>query len=360
MTQHITLCGGGYAGTLALGRLRMALPDARLTLIDPRSHFEDRIRLHEHAAGAPLNRLAYSGLCATWGAEHLQERVLGIEGRTLTLERGTLTPDAVILALGSRVQEPPGPCHTVDDGASAGALAEALASCAPQARVTVIGAGPTALETVTTLAVAHPDLRFTLWRATPTWNRSDRANAVLDRRLEALGIEVHDGGHVTRLERACALGPHGTVPHDLAVWCGGFTPASLPGLGPLHADGRLRVDEALQVSPGVFAAGDLACPPQLHRLGCATAMPTGAHAATNVVHHLRGEPLEPFRFRDLAVCIALGGHHGLLETLAPDPTPTRACGGWLGGLSKRAILAGVAGFPWLERITGRPLYGWAG
>ena len=32
-TQHITICGGGYAGTMALGRLRMLLHHADAVLV---------------------------------------------------------------------------------------------------------------------------------------------------------------------------------------------------------------------------------------------------------------------------------------------------------------------------------------
>ena len=358
-TQHITICGGGYAGTMALGRLRMLLPDARLTLIDPRSHFEHRIQMHEVAAGTTLSKIHYDELCATWGAEHVQQRVLALEGRTLTLEHGTLEPDAVLLTLGSRVQAPPGPCHTVDDEASASALAAALAVLPAGAAVTVIGAGLTGLEVVTALALAHPALRFTLWRAGKGWERCDSANGVLDRRLRGLGIEVFDGGRVTTIDDDRCTGPRGSLVHQLAIWCGGFEPNALHGLGSRHPDGRLRVDDALQLAPGVFAAGDLACPPALHRLGCVTALPTGAHAATNVAHWLRGEPLEPFRFRDVFTCVALGGRHGLVEQLARDGTAVRAVGGLVGGATKRTILGWVAGILRLERATGLPLYGWA-
>ena len=61
--------------------------------------------------------------------------------------------------------------------------------------------------------------------------------------------------------------------------------------------------------PGIFVAGDICALEQDGRLlpGVAqVAMQGGAHAARNVVRSMRGQPLEPFRYRDYGNMATIG------------------------------------------------------
>lgn len=357
--SRITVVGAGYAGLMALQRLRMQVPDAELFLVEPRAAFEERIRLHEVAAGVPAQTRDLAALCARLGATHVQRRLAGLHGRTVALDDGTAhEADAVVLAMGSRTRPSPGPAHRVDDVRSARALFEALAQ-RPDARVTVIGAGATAIEVVMALAHRFPDARLAIWRATPGWGLPAAADAAIDARMQARGVEVIDGGPVIALDADGAGSATHHREHDVAVWCAGFAPCDVPLPGRRTADGRLAVDAFLQLSEGVFAAGDLAVPPVPHRLGCVTALPMGAHAAGNAARWLRGEPLVPFAFRDVVACIALDPGYGLVQALAPDGTPEGAClSGRAGGAVKGLILGYVRSVLALERTLNLPLYRW--
>ena len=48
---HIVVIGGGYAGALAANRLRKN-PDVDITVVNPRSAFVERIRLHQLVVGS--------------------------------------------------------------------------------------------------------------------------------------------------------------------------------------------------------------------------------------------------------------------------------------------------------------------
>lgn len=347
---HIVVVGGGYAGTMALGRLRMQLPDARLTLVDPREASQARIHLHRAAVGQKAPHVAFADICGRWQVEHVRQRLVRVDGGTLVLESGSLTPDAVILALGSRTRPAPGPAHRLDDQASARALHVAMF---PGARVTIVGSGTTALETATALAVRYPRASITLWGDLDGWQTS--AKEQVRARLAELGIHVLTGGRVVGIDAQRCWSPEQALPHDLCVWCGGFEPVQVEGLGPFAPDGRLVVDPCLQWRSGWFVAGDQGCPPTLHRMGCVTALPMGAHAAANVVRFVQGEELEPFRFRDLVTCTDLGGGHGVVELLGSE----RVFGGRTGGMLKAGILGYVRTVLAAERSVGRPLYSWA-
>jgi NADH dehydrogenase FAD-containing subunit len=338
----------------------MQFPEAHISLVEPRSHFVDRIRLHEVAAGGAARTLELAPLCEKLGVEHVPRRMLALHGTRVALDDGsTCAADAVILAMGSRTRPPPGPAHVVDDPSSAQALYEALADH-PTARVTVIGAGATALEVTLALAHRFPQARLAIWRAEPGWGYPERASRTIEARLTARRVTLVDGGKVTELTPHRARSTRHERDHDLAVWCAGFLPCPVELPGRRMPDGRLAVDSTLQLAPGVFGAGDLVVPPNPHRLGCVTALPMGAHAATNVAHWLRGEPLEPFLFRDVAACIALDPGFGLAQPLGPDGSPREgSLGGRAGGLVKAVILASVSGVLSLERTLGLPVYRWA-
>ncbi|MEZ4316758.1 MAG: FAD-dependent oxidoreductase [Myxococcota bacterium] len=358
MEPTLTVVGAGYAGLMALGRLRMHCPDAHIRVVEPRTRFVERIHLHEVAAGVPPRELALAELFESLSVEHVPRRVARVRGTTVTLDDGSeLASDGLILALGSRTRPPPGPAHVLDDVETARALFEAL-KAAPEARVTIVGSGTTALEVATELAVRFPDARLRLWRAEPTWPWSERAGRSVDARLASLGIAVIDGGRVLGLDAGAAWSASHREEHDLAVWCAGFEPAPVDLPGVRTRDGRLAVDPFLALSEGVFAAGDLCVPPQEHRAGCVTALPTGAHAAANLAAWVEGRPLEPFAFRDLIACVALGGNHGLLQPLAADGPMTQVLGGLPGGAVKRGILQYVRAILALERALGRPVYRW--
>ncbi|MEV7024743.1 hypothetical protein AB0O00_21675, partial [Kitasatospora sp. NPDC093558] len=59
------------------------------------------------------------------------------------------------------------------------------------------------------------------------------------------------------------------------------------------------------------------------RMACATAMPTGAHAAEVIDALSRGRKPEPFRFRYLAQSISLGRDDAVIQPVRPDDSPHR-------------------------------------
>lgn len=352
--SHVTVIGAGYAGLIALGRLRQQLPDATLTLVEPRDAFEPRIELHRVAAGAAARVVPLGPLCTRLHVEHRRTRLERVDGRTLILSDGSLTPDATLLAVGSRTRTPPGPATRLDSVADAQQLAATLAD-RPTARVTVIGGGTTGLEVATSLKTARPTLRVTLWRRS-TPGMSEAALTAIEARLRQLHIPIVEGP-VLGIDATHAWGDALDHPHDLAVWCAGFTPVQIEGTGPYAPDGRLAVDAFLRVREGLYAAGDSAVPPTPHRLGCVSAMPMGAHAAGNIARQIRGEPLEVFGFRDWLTCVDLAAGHGLVQSLDADGHPgTTVVGGRMGGLMKRGIFGWVRGMLALERTLGLPVY----
>jgi NADH dehydrogenase len=79
----------------------------------------------------------------------------------------------------------------------------------------------------------------------------------------------------------------------------------------LDRAGRVLAEPTLQVpgQPGVFVAGDICALQQDGQWlpGVAqVAKQGGAHAARNVLRAIKGEPLQPFRYRDLGNMATIG------------------------------------------------------
>jgi NADH dehydrogenase len=123
---------------------------------------------------------------------------------------------------------------------------------------------------------------------------------------------------------------------DLTVWTGGVAaPDSVSAWGlPQGKAGRLLVgpDLRIQGTDRIFAAGDIALDqgnpsPQLAQ----PALQEGRHAAAQVLHLLRGEPTEPFRYHDKGTMATIGRRSAVVQLAhGARITGTLAWFAWLG------------------------------
>ncbi len=104
-----------------------------------------------------------------------------------------------------------------------------------------------------------------------------------------------------------------TIPTRTVVWAAGARATPLAdGLGMEQDElRRIRVAETLRIASQecVFVIGDAASPPTSGRavpMMAPVAIQQGRLAARNVVHLLRGEPLEHFRYRDPGSLATIG------------------------------------------------------
>ena len=340
-SRRIVLLGGGYAGLTAAERLSRLLPTQRLsiTLVDARPQFQERIRLHQVAAGqAPLAH-DYRSFLAQRDIAFIQARATALDptARTLALalpdgDMVTLAWDHLVLALGSDmdVDALPGVrehAQALDSLAAAQRIHAGLVQ-APRQRVLVVGGGLTGIETAAELAASHPQATVTLavhqpWHAERVPNGlSAKAVAYLDQYFERHGIALHSGARVARLEPGVAqLDDDRSVPFDLCIWTSGFRAGALAGRAGLQVDavGRVRVDAALRSisHPHIVAVGDAAAAASPGsgpcRIGCATALAMGTAGARTVKALLGGREPAALRFNYLFRNISLGRDDGIIQ-----------------------------------------------
>lgn len=371
-TARVVVLGGGYAGALAANRLAGRLGRrARITVIEERDELVHRVRLHEVLAGGPGKAYPLAELLHR-EVHHVQARATRIDAASgcVELEGGSREPfDHLVVAVGSRLA-----------GAIPGALShgggitspeaalrahERLVSLGERERVVVIGGGLTGVEVATEIAERHARLCVVLLARRILPGLSDRARAYAERVIAELGIERHEGEAVEIDAGGVVLRGGARLDAGLVVWAGGFAPQGPAVASELARDasGRLLVDASLQAvgHERIWVCGDAAAPPPglgFARMGCALAMPMGAHAADNVARAVRGEAPAAFRFGYAGQCISLGRKRGLVQLVSPEDRPRdRFVSGRMGALVKELISTLVIGALRVERLCAGA-YGW--
>jgi NADH dehydrogenase len=208
----------------------------------------------------------------------------------------------------------------------------------------VVGGGPTGVELAGALgeiandtlrndfrSIHAPDARILLVEALdrilPTYPPRLSASAV--RQLERLGATVRTNTRVVRIEEGHAhvetpTGPE-RIPTRTILWAAGVQASSFgrhvaEALG-VETDkaGRIEVGEELTVAghPEVFVVGDLAVAKQRNGKpvpGVApAAIQEGSYVAKAIRRRVRGEPAEPFRYRDRGDVATIGRLSGVAD-----------------------------------------------
>jgi NADH dehydrogenase FAD-containing subunit len=326
MSTEVLVIGGGYAGVMAANRLTRR-DDVTVTLINPRPTFVERIRLHQLVGGSHDAVVAYENVLAE-GVRLVVDAVTRIDaaGRSVTLASGgTLGYDYLVYAVGSGSADPgvPGaaefahPIATLEDAQRLRPLVEAASATAP---VTIVGAGPTGIETAAELAEQGSAVTLVCGGVLGPYLHPKGRRSVAGR-LAGLGVTVLEGPgtKVTAVTRdAVRLADGRELASRVTVWTAGFGVPDLAARSGLSTDalGRLRTDETLTSvdDERIVAAGDSAAPSDLPlRMSCQAAIPLGARAADTVLDRIAGERPAPLNQTFAGQCISLGRGAGIFQ-----------------------------------------------
>ena len=331
----VVVIGGGYAGTIAANRLQLH-PDVAVSLVNPRPHFVERIRLHQLVADSGSATVDYT--------EMLNPKVhlvvdtvaeIDADNRTVRLASGGgLRYDYLIYAVGSTGATPNVPgafefAWQISDFEHARRLRDRVTNLHPSAPVCVVGGGLTGIETAAELAEQRPEGAVTLICG-PTLGPSLSApgRRSVARQLARLGVRVLRAT-VTEVRTDAVVLSDGTeLPSAVTIWTAGFGVPDLAARSGLSTDmlGRLLTDETLTSvdDERVVAAGDAAAPSgQPLRMSCQAAGPLGAQAADTVLSRIAGEQPAVLSQAFVGQCISVGRHAGTVQISYTDDTPTR-------------------------------------
>jgi NADH:ubiquinone reductase (H+-translocating) len=337
----VVVVGGGYAGVMAANRLTQR-DDVTVTLINPRPTFVERIRLHQLVGGSHDAVVDYREVLAE-RVRLVVDTVTRIDAaeRSVTLATGgTVGYDYLIYAVGSGSADPrvPGAAEFAYPIASleeAQRLRPVVDAAPATAAVTVVGAGPTGIETAAELAEEGRSVTLVCGEVLGPYLHP-RGRRSVAKRLAKLGVTVLDGpgATVTAVTRdAVQLSGGRELPSTVTIWTAGFGVPDLAGRSGLSTDalGRLLTDETLTSvdDARIVAAGDSAAPSGLpFRMSCQAAGPLGAHAADTVLSRIAGEQPAPIELGFAGQCISLGRRAGIFQFAHRNDTAMRL---YLGG-----------------------------
>ncbi|MFR9801817.1 NAD(P)/FAD-dependent oxidoreductase [Pseudonocardia sp. RS010] len=381
--HRVVIVGGGFGGLFAARALHGST--AAITLVDRAQHHLFQPLLYQVATGilsegqiaAPLRDV----LKRHRDVECVLAEVVDLDpaDRTVTAERPngerlTLAYDDLIVAAGVRqsyfghdefARYALG-MKTIADALAirrrvfgAFELAETATDPDEQRRwltFAVVGAGPTGVELagqIRELAtrtlhrefhrIRPEDARVLLFDAgkAPLASFGPALSAKAAAGLRALGVELHLGSIVTGVDARGLDVRDGTgtthrYPAGTALWAAGV---EAPPIATALADatgaardraGRIEVEPDLTVPghPEITVIGDLMS--RDHLPGVAeVAMQSGFYAGRRIRHRLRGQPVRPFRYRDLGSAAYLSRGNAVVSA---GPLHFGGFAGWLAWL----------------------------
>jgi NADH dehydrogenase FAD-containing subunit len=348
----VVVIGGGYAGVMAANRLTSS-PAVRVTLVNPRPRFVDRIRLHQDAAGVLDAELDYACVLNPRVRLHVgtASRIDVADGG-VALQDGRVLPfDRLVYAVGSGSEVPRVP-GAADHALPLAGLEQArrlrgALRASPDAQVTVVGAGPTGVEVAAELAATGRAVTLVCGPLLAPSVHA-RGRTAVERRLVGLGVTVLQGAEAVAVAAdAVTLADGRSVPSGITVWTAGFGVPDLARRSGLatDADGRMLTDETLTSvdDPRIVATGDAAAPSGLpYRMSCQAAMQLGPQAAETVLSRIGGSAPRPVVAAFAGQCIGLGRDGGVFQVSRRNDVPTPlVIPGRVGAALKRTICASI-------------------
>ena len=217
----------------------------------------------------------------------------------------------------------------------------------------VVGGGPTGVEMAGALSEL---IRLVLVKDYPRLNikdvrillleATDKLLAALPERLREAAvktlwrkwIDVRFGAQVADYDgKQIRLKSGEVIPAQTVIWAAGVRASSLNatlGIAP-GRQGRIPVEPTLQVPghPEVFIIGDAAYREQDGEplpMVAPVAIQMGQAVARNITRQLRGQPLEPFRYRDQGTLATIGRNAAVANVYGVKATGFVAWVMWLG------------------------------
>ncbi|MDB5070636.1 MAG: oxidoreductase [Candidatus Eremiobacteraeota bacterium] len=338
---EVVVIGAGYAGILA-ARLLSAQRGIHVTIVNPRTSFVERIRLHQVAASTgaaehsledafdPEHATAIMGTAREIDAARALVHVQSVEGEQ------RVPYDYLVYAPGSAtvMDAVPGAREHAfgllgpDDALRASAALEAAVRRGGD--VTISGGGLTAIETAAEIAERYPALRVSLLSASALGGPlSPEAVEYVRGALLRLGVQVREHVRVAQFaEDTIRLDDGAVAPSDASLFFGGFAGPELARASGLETNSKnqLIVDATLRSAryPNILGAGDAAVTESVHAadgMGCKYALQSGRYVATAIADAVGGRATPPFECRDTVFCVSLGRRDAVLDLRTADGRP---------------------------------------
>src|SRR5213596_473515 len=371
----VVIVGAGFGGLRAARALRKAPVD--VVLLDRHNYHLFQPLLYQVAtAGLEPEQIAKPVRAILRGQQNFEFRMVQVTGvdwvaRQVITDNGPVSYDYLILAVGGETNYF-GMDSILRHGFGLKGVVDAVAirihvlRCFERAMLepdaerrralltfVVVGGGPTGVEMAGALSEL---IRLVLVKDYPRLNikdvrvllleATDKLLAAMPERLrEAAGktlwrkyVEVRFGASVADYDGdRIRLKSGEVIPAQTVIWAAGVRASSLNGtLGvPMGRQGRIPVEPTLQVTghPEVFIIGDAAYREENGEplpMVAPVAIQMGQSVGRNIKRQLRGQPLEPFRYRDQGTLATIGRNAAVANVFGVQASGFIAWVMWLG------------------------------
>ncbi len=375
MTPTVVIVGAGFGGLNAARALRRA--PVQVVLVDRNNYHLFQPLLYQVAtAGLEPEEIARPARAILRGQKNFDFRMVDVTrvdfaARRLETTGGPISYDFLVLAPGGEtnffgLESMQRHGLGLKDIPDAIAIRNHVLTCFEQAMLEpdpeqrrtlltfiVVGGGPTGVEMAGALSEL---IRLVLVKDYPRLNikdvrillleATDKLLAAMPERLREAAvktlwrkwIDVRFGAQVADYDgKQIRLKSGEIIPAQTVIWAAGVRASPLNATLDLPASrqGRISVEPTLQVTahPEVFIIGDAAY--QEHNgeplpMVAPVAIQMGRFVARNIKRRLRGQPLEPFRYRDQGTLATIGRNAAVANVYGIKATGFVAWVMWLG------------------------------
>jgi NADH dehydrogenase len=371
----VVVVGAGFGGLNAARVLRRA--PAQVVLLDRNNYHLFQPLLYQVAtAGLEPEEIAKPARAILRGQKNFDFRLVDVTrvdfpARTLETSAGPIGYDVLVLAPGGEtnffgLDSMQRHGLGLKDIPDAVAIRNHVLTCFEQAMLEpdaerrralltfiVVGGGPTGVEMAGALSEL---IRLVLVKDYPRLNikdvrillleATDKLLAALPERLREAAvktlwrkwIDVRFGAQVADFDGTeLRLKSGEVIPARTVIWAAGVRASPLNATLGLTAakQGRIPVEPTLQVAghPEVYIIGDAAYREQDGEplpMVAPVAIQMGRSVARNIIRQLRGQPLEPFRYRDQGTLATIGRNAAVAKVYGIEASGFVAWVMWLG------------------------------
>ena len=347
--MRVVIVGAGFGGLTTAQKLSKN-KDLEVTVIDKHPYQLFSPLLYQVATGGlPEDDIAYPVRAAIPGVTFRRGEVTKVSPNTKTItlsDQATIEYDQLVLATGSTgttygvvgVQENALQMKSIMEARLIkkqllGMYEEVEAGHKPKEalKVVVIGAGPTGVEISGAVAELQRSMKHefpnlyklasvTLVeagpRVLPMFHEKSSKHAQSE--LEEIGVVVKTDSAVDRMYETDVHLKNGEIlSGGTFIWAAGVAAHSTwTSLGEVDRSNRIKIDENLQTSSGIFVIGDGA---HLQYKGnplpmvAPVALQMGRHVAKQIINIKNNKPLTPFKYIDKGQMATIGRRRAVVE-----------------------------------------------
>jgi len=347
--MRVVIVGAGFGG-LAAARKLSQQKDVDVTVVDKHPYQLFSPLLYQVATGGlPEDDIAYPVRAAIPGVSFRKGEVTKVNSNSKSIilaDQSTIEYDHLVLATGSTgttfgvpgVQENALQMKSILEARVIkkqllGMYEEVEAGHKPKEslKVVVIGAGPTGVEVSGAVAELQKSMKHefpniykmasvTLVeagpRVLPMFHEKSSKHAQSE--LEEIGVSVKTNSAVDRMyETDVHLKSGEILSGGTLIWAAGVAAyQTWTSLGETDRSNRIKIDENLQTSAGIFVIGDGA---HLQFKGnplpmiAPVALQMGKHVAKQIISLKNNKPLTPFKYTDKGQMATIGRRRAVVE-----------------------------------------------